>query len=256
MSEDCRLRAKRVFVVLLLIALLQACVSADSKEQQTRNEKASAVNVQLGIGYLQQNNLEVASEKLTKALRQNPNSPAANNAYAILQDRLGQTELAGEYYKKATELDPKDAGAANNYGRFLCMNGRELESEKYFKRALDNPLYSTPEVAYTNAAICLLRVQEVEPAKKYLLRALAERSDFSTALMALGGLYFDQGDYADAQLYLDRFHLVAQPTPRSLWLSIRTALALDPQADISALVKRLGTDFPDSREYELWKAFE
>jgi hypothetical protein len=33
-------------------------------------------------------------------------------------------------------------------------------------------------------------------------------------------------------------------------------LALDPQADISGLVKRLGTDFPDSREYDLWKAFE
>jgi type IV pilus assembly protein PilF len=256
MSEDCTLRTKRIVVVLLLGALLQACVSAESQQQQTQNEKASAVNVQLGIGYLQQNNLEVASEKLTKALRQDPNSPAANNAYAILQDRLGQKELAEQHYLKATELDPKDAGAANNYGRFLCMNGRELESEKYFKRALDNPLYSTPEVAYTNAAICLLRVQEVEQAKKYLLMALTEKSDFSTALIALGGLYFDLGDYADAQVYLDRFHLVAKATPRSLWLSIRTALALDPQADISGLVKRLGTDFPDSREYDLWKAFE
>jgi len=234
--------------------MLQACVAVD--EGQTQNEKASAVNVQLGIGYLQQGNLEVASEKLTKALRQDPDSASANNAYAILQDRLGQTELAEIHYKKATRLDPKDSGAANNYGRFLCMNGRELESEKYFNQALDNPLYSTPEVAYTNAAICLLRVEQVKPAKEYLRKALTEKSDFATALLAMGGLYFDEMDYANAQLYLDRFHLVAQPTPRSLWLSIRTALALDPEADISELVQRMGTDFPDSREYELWKAFE
>ena len=248
------MRAKRVFAVLLLGAMLQACVAVD--EGQTQNEKASAVNVQLGIGYLQQGNLEVASEKLTKALRQDPDSASANNAYAILQDRLGQTELAEIHYKKATRLDPKDSGAANNYGRFLCMNGRELESEKYFNQALDNPLYSTPEVAYTNAAICLLRVEQVKPAKEYLRKALTEKSDFATALLAMGGLYFDEMDYANAQLYLDRFHLVAQPTPRSLWLSIRTALALDPEADISELVQRMGTDFPDSREYELWKAFE
>jgi type IV pilus assembly protein PilF len=254
MLEDCRLRTKRVVAVLLLGALLQACVSVG--QDRTQNEKASAVNVQLGIGYLQQNNLEVASEKLTKALRQDPDSPAANNAYAILQDRLGETELAEYHYKKATQLDPKDAGAANNYGRFLCMHGRELESEKYFKRALDNPLYSTPEVAYTNAAICLLRVEQAEPAKKYLLSALNEKSDFSTALLALAGLYFDEDDYSNAQIYLDRFHLVSQPTPRSLWLAIRLVLTQDPPGDISELVQRLGTDFPDSREYELWKAFE
>jgi type IV pilus assembly protein PilF len=248
------LRAKRVIGLLLLSLLLPACVAVD--EGQTKNEKASAVNVQLGIGYLQQGNLEIASEKLTKALRQDPESASANNAYAILQDRLGQTELAEVHYKKATRLDPKDSGAANNYGRFLCMNGRELESEKYFNQALDNPLYNTPEVAYTNAAICLLRVERVKEAKEYLRKALTERSDFPTALLAMGGLYFDEDDYRTAQVYLDRFHLVAQPTPRSLWLSIRTALALDPQADISELVQRLGTDFPDSREYELWKAFE
>lgn len=248
------MHSKLVIGLLLLCGLLQACVSTD--KDQTQDEKASAINVQLGIGYLQQNNLVVASEKLTKALRQDPDSAAANNAYAILQDRLGQTELAEFHYKKATQLDPSDSGAANNYGRFLCMNGRELESEKYFIQALKNPLYSTPEVAYTNAAICLLRVEQVESAKTYLRKALTERSDFSTALLALGGLYFDQNDYANAQIYLDRYHLVAQPTPRSLWLSIRTALSLDPQADISQLVQRLGTDYPDSREYELWKAFE
>ena len=248
------MRAKRLVSVLLLGALLQACVAVDPGQSQ--NEKASAVNVQLGIGYLQQDNLEVASEKLLKALRQDPESAAAHNAYAILQDRLGQKELAEFHYQKATELDPKDSGAANNYGRFLCMNGREQESEKYFIQALDNPLYTTPEVAYTNAAICLLRVEQVKPAKEYLRKALTERSDFSTALLAMGGLYFDEMNYESAQLYLDRFHLVAQPTPRSLWLSIRTSLELDSHADISALVKRLGTDYPDSREYELWKAFE
>ena len=102
--------------------LLQACVSVNP--EQTQNEKASAVNVQLGIGYLQQNKLELASEKLTKALRQDPDSAAAHNAYAILQERLLQPEKAEFHYSRATELDPKDSQAANNYGAYLCRKAR------------------------------------------------------------------------------------------------------------------------------------
>ena len=245
------MRINKVVALLLLMGLLQACVAVDPG--QTQNEKASAVNVQLGIGYLQQNNLELASQKLTKALRQDPESASAHNAYAILQDRLDQLELAEYHYEKATKLDRKDSQAANNYGAFLCNNGRERESEKYFLQALDNPLYSTPEYAYTNAAVCLLKVDEVKSAKGYLRKALTERSDFATALLAMGGLLFDEQDYEGAKSYLDRYHLVAKPGPKSLWLSIQTAWKLNPDADVTELVERLKTDFPDSREYQTWK---
>lgn len=248
------MRINRKIVLLLLAVLLPACVAVDPG--QTQNEKASAVNVQLGIGYLQQNKLQLADEKLDKAIRQDPESASAHNAYAILQERLKQTDKAEYHYRRATELDPKDSQAANNYGTFLCRNGRELESEKYFMKALDNPLYSTPEYAYTNAAVCLLKVRQTEPAREYLRKALTERSDFGPALLAMGGLYFDEMDYANAQIYLDRFHRAAQPTPRSLWLAIRTSLSVDPDTDVSELVQRLGTDFPDSREYQLWKGLE
>ena len=245
------MRIDKIVALLLLMGLLQACVAVDPGP--TQNEKASAINVQLGIGYLQQNKLDLASQKLNKALRQDPESASAHNAFAILQDRLNQLDKAEYHYEKATKLDRNDSQAANNYGTFLCKNGRELESEKYFPQALDNPLYSTPEYAYTNAAVCLLKVDQVKPAKEYLRKALTERSDFAPALLTMGGLLFDEMDYEEARLYLDRYHLVAKPGPRSLWLSIQTALKLDPDADVSELVQRLQTDFPESREYQSWK---
>jgi type IV pilus assembly protein PilF len=251
MSGDCQLRIDKIVGLLLITVLLQACVAVDPGP--TQDEKASAVNVQLGIGYLQQNKLELASQKLTKALRQDPNSASVHNAYAILQERLNQLELAGYHYEKATKLDPNDSQSANNYGTFLCKNGRERESEKYFLQALKNPLYSTPEYAYTNAAVCLLKVDQVKPAKKYLVKALTERSDFAPALLAMGGLLFDEMNYQDAKEYLDRYHLVAKPSARSLWLSIQTAWKIDPDTDVSELVKRLQTDFLETQEYQFWK---
>ena len=245
------MRSDNPIILLLFCGLLQACVAVSPGP--TQNEKASAVNVQLGIGYLQQNKLELASEKLTKALRQDPESASAHNAYAILQERLKQTDKAEYHYRKATELDRNDAQAANNYGTFLCRNGREIESEKYFLRALDNPLYSTPEYAYTNAAVCLLKVNQAEPAIEYLRKALTQRSDFGPALLAMGGLYFDQMDYEKAKQYLDRYHLGSRPTARSLWMSIRAALQLNPETNVDELVQRLATDFPNSAEYRAWQ---
>jgi type IV pilus assembly protein PilF len=243
------LRIKAI-AILLLAVILQACVAVDP--QQTQNQKASAVNVQLGIGYLQQNKLELASEKLTKAVRQDPDSAAAHNAYAILQDRLQQYELAKYHYERATELDPDDSQAANNYGTFLCRRGREREAEEYFIQATRNPLYRTPEYAYTNAAICLQKIGETEDALEYLRKALAAKSDFAAALLAMADIKFEAGDYEAARLYVDRFHLVARPSAKSLWLAIQNTLQLDGRADISELVKQLETGFPDSKEYQAW----
>ena len=241
---------KRLVLLTLAIGLLQACVTVD--QQQSKNEKASAVNVQLGIGYLQQNKLELANEKLTKALSQNSDSAAAHNAYAILQERLLQPEKAEYHYSRATELDPQDSQAANNYGAYLCRTGREKESEKYFLRALDNPLYRTPEFAYTNAAICLLKVGERDQSKEYLRKALAAKSDFAPALLAMGDIAFEEGRFDNSKLYMDRYHLTNNPSARSLWLAIRATLELDADGDVSELGERLETEFPRSREAKQW----
>lgn len=248
------MQTKSLIMLLLLSGLLQACVAVDPAKG--RNEEASDVNTEMGLGYLQQNNYELASEKLLKALRQNPESVKANYVYAVLQDKLEQKELAELHYQKATELDPKNSEAANNFGAFLCRNGRQLESEKYFNQALENPLYKTPEYAYTNAAICMLQIDELQRGKEYLRKAIAAKSDFGPALVAMGEVLYKEQDYTNAKIYLDRYHLTSRASARSLWLAIRNTLELDDQGDIEELAQRLESDFPDSQEYLEWKQIQ
>ena len=213
----------RMRLLCLLIPLLSACVTVEKGPSDP--EKASAINVQLGIGYLQQNKLELANEKLLKALAYNPKSASAHNAYAILQDRLLVKDKAAYHYEKATTLDPQDSQAANNYGTFLCRNNQEAKSETYFLRALKNPLYRTPEFAYTNAALCFIKIGKKDKAVGYLSKALAANSNFPVALVTMGKVAFDDQNYKNAKLYLDRYHLVAKPSAKSLWLSIRIELS-------------------------------
>jgi len=237
-------------LLLAMVLILASCVTVNPRE--SNEVRASKINVQLGIGYMQQNNMELASEKLNKALRQDPKSAAAHNAYAILQDRLLQFDKADLHYKKATKLDPQNSPAANNYGVFLCRNKREAKAEKYFLQALKNPLYKTPEFAYTNAALCLIKIDQNEKAMEYLRKALAARSDFPRALYAMGKLVFDQDNFSEAKQYLDRYHRVAKPTAASLWLSIRSELELNSSINIDELAETLGSDFPNSDEYQSW----
>lgn len=240
----------RIFFIFMISVVLSACVTDGGRTPD--NKKASAINVQLGIGYLQQNNLELASQKLNKALKQDPDSAAAHNAFGILQERLLQNDKAEYHYKRATEIDPENSEASNNFGAFLCRNKREADSEKYFLKALENPLYRTPEFAYTNAAICLLRIEQRGRARDYLQKALVARSNFPTALIALARLEFEEDNFSESKLYIDRFHRVAEPTANSLWLAIRTELQMDSNRDVEELSQKLKTNFPDSEEYKSW----
>jgi type IV pilus assembly protein PilF len=247
------LHIKTIAILLPLIALLQACVAVDP--QPTQNEKASAVNVELGVGYMQQNNLELANEKLLKAIRQDPKSVRAHYIYAMLQDRLLQPEKAEDNYKIALELDPKNSEANNNYGAFLCRQGRELEAEDYFMKALENPLYKTPEFAYTNAAVCLLKAGVRDRAKTYLRKALATKSDFAPALLPLSEVLFEEGDHANARFYLRRLHQVSKPTAKSLWLAIRNEIELGGagSGEVDRLGEELQRNFADSAEFREWQ---
>ena len=210
--------------------------------------------MQLGIGYMQQNKLELANEKLLKALAYNSKSASAHNAYAMLQDRLLIKDKAAYHYEKATSLDPLDSQAANNYGTFLCRNNQEAKSETYFLRALKNPLYRTPEFAYTNAALCLIKIGQKDKAAEYLTKALTANSNFPVALLTMGNIVFESLNFKEAKLYLDRYHLVAKPSAKSLWLSIRIELELNKNQDVDELSEQLQTNFPNSDEYNSWLA--
>ena len=245
----------RAGLLVLLLPILTACVTVGG-EPPAQNEKASAINVQLGIGYMEQNNFAQANQKLLKALRQNPDSATAHYVYAILQDQLMEKEVAGKHYKIAVELDPNDSAAANNYGKYLCLNEREAESEKYFLSALNNPLYRTPEIAYTNAGLCLLEMSEKTKAKTYFTKALAAKSNFGSALIEMSTLEMDEGKFDAAKLYIDRFHLVDRPTARSLWLAIRVERGINGASNVEELGQQLESEFPNSAELKSWLALK
>jgi type IV pilus assembly protein PilF len=191
---------------LFLISSLSGCAAG------VNEPKASDYNSELGVRYLQQGRLKLADEKLRKSLAQNPNSAQSNHYFALLQQRLGQDKLADFHYKKAVRITPKDPDLRNNYGSFLCKTNHAQASVAQFLAAISNPLYSTPEFAYTNAGICLRKASSANnaQAEKYFLLALEKKVSFPSALLELSKLYSDQGNRAKAQQFMMRYKNVTQ----------------------------------------------
>ncbi len=233
-------------LLFLLSSLLSACTGAID------SEKASTANAELGIRYLQQGRLKLANEKLIKALEQNPSSVQSNHYFALLQQRLGQTKQATKYFNKAISLSPKDPELRNNYGSFLCKTNHPQEAVKQFLTAIKDPLYDTPEFAYTNAGICLREANKSNDAQAetYFRLALKKRASFPSALLQMAKLYYDRRNYPKAQAFMLRYENVGKSSPEALKLCSTINVKMGDNAKAQSCRSTLLRLFPSSSEAE------
>ena len=223
-------------------------LSACSTTADVKSNKASNYNSDLGIHYLQKGRLNLANEKLLKALKQNPNSAQSNHYYAILQQKLGNNKKAGRYFLKSINLKPKDPEIRNNYGSFLCDTGRPQAAVKQFTAAINDPLYRTPEFAYTNAGICLRKTNNDAQAETYFRQALKKKSAFPSALLEMAKLYSDRGNFPRAQAFMLRYESVGQSSPEALDLCNKINIKMGDHAKASSCKSTLLRLFPSSKE--------
>lgn len=252
-SRSRRHRAKvAAAMALLAAAALTGCVSTQGYSGgEASPTEAARFNTQLGVGYMEQGNNDLAMQKLQRALKEDPNLPEAHTSIALLFARLGESRRADRHYRRALELAPDDPSVQNAYGVFLCRHGKAAESEKYFLDAARNPVYPTPEAAYTNAGVCLVKIGRNEQAERYFRSALKSRPDYPDALWQLANLSFSQHKYLETRAFLQRFmaHNV-KPHAEVLWLAARNERALGSAPDAARYARELIARFPRSREAE------
>jgi len=240
------------------LALGAACASkphvtapvsqAEPLSRTAQMAQAATYNTELGVAYMQRGELGVAKEKLERALKENPRDPDAHSAMALLDERLGNAAGADSEFHEALHLAPQDPDLANNYGAYLCRAHREEEGVKRLLAVANNPLYRTPEAAYTNAAVCLRTVHRDAEAEQDLKRALLLRPSFAEAVFQLSNLELQQGKLGEARERLDRYIATYSATPDLLVLGLRIAHAQGDRAAEQRYEQRLRLDFPDSQQ--------
>lgn len=226
-----------------ILALLLAACAANQQHKEKAHE-AAVYNVQLGLAYMNQGDLERAKDKLDRALSQDPDNADVRSARATLFARLNQKDKADEEFRAALRLAPHDPRMVNNYAVYLCENGRYDEGVKRFLEAANNRLYPTPEAAYTNAGVCLRAAKRDDEARVNFGRALQLKPNFAEAQFQLANLQFEHGEFAPARAGIDSFMGTYNATADLLLLGVRVARAQGDRLAAQRYARKLQLDFP------------
>jgi type IV pilus assembly protein PilF len=236
--------------VVSVLMVLAACVTTRSPHLSDNHAAADAAadNVQLAMAYMQEGNLARAKEKLDRAEREDAANPNVHSVYALFYERIKDQKKAESEFREALRLAPGDPGQLNIYGVYLCRQHRVDEGVTKMLQVANNPLYRTPEAAYTNIGVCLLTAHRDDEAESAFRRALAARPDFAEGAYQLADTELVHGRALEARERVDKFLKQYDATPDLLLLGWRASRILGDAAGAAQYAKTLRVDFPNSEQ--------
>jgi type IV pilus assembly protein PilF len=239
------------WVTVLTVCLLSGCVSSDGSKPLKREdptEAAAKTNIQLGVAYLQQGNYPLAKEKLERSLKQNPKDPDVHTTLGLLYDRVGESKLADKHFREALRLAPDKPDISNNYAIYLCKNGRVDDAVERFAAVASSKYYRTPEVALTNAGVCLKEAKRLDEAQQRFVGAIKARPNYSEATVQLANLHIERGQLPEARKVVDTYLGAFRPNPDVLFAGVTLARAAKDKMSEEKYSRTLRLEFPDSAQ--------
>lgn len=241
-----RIAPARVLLLVAASGCVLGCVNNSSQVTKPQPDRASQINLELGIEHFKKGNLSEAKDKIDRAVEQNPRNAKAQATAGLLYDRLGETKKADSHFERAISLDPKDPDIANNYAAFLCKNGRYDRGEKVALQAATNPLYKNPEISYVNAGNCARTAGVLERAEENYRKAIAVQPRFAPALNELTEVKLMQKDYMSARGFYQRYMELSRTSAETLWMCVRIERGLHNAPVANNCASRLKNEYPSS----------
>jgi len=242
----------RMIAATLAVALA-GCVATTKDgskplKQEPQEITASKYNIQLGTAYMQQGNYALAKDKLERALKQNTKDPDVHTSLGLLYDRTGDPKLADKHFREALRLAPDKPDLVNNYAIYLCKNGRVDEGVERFTAVANNKFYRTPEVALTNAGVCLLSVKRLDEASQRFAAAIRAKPNYSDATVQLASVQLQRNQVAEARTVVDAYLNAFRPDPDVLLTAVNVARAAKDRMSEEKYSRALRLEFPDSAQ--------
>ena len=256
----------KVTLTLAALLVLSGCASEGGNEAlHSRTEAApegqqiaemgaprerARIHTELAAAYYELGNMGVALEEARMALAADESYAPAYNVLGLVHMDLKETAQAEANFIRALRIAPNDPDANHNYGWFLCQNGRDDHGVKYFRAAVRNPLYASPQKSYALAGVCAMRRNSHQEAVEYLERALRLDPAYLSAVLPLAEARYRRGELEMARGLVTRYNRAVNPTAESLWLALRIERRLGDKSAENGYAEQLRRRFSGSAEFQ------
>lgn len=235
----------------LLLVLLAACSGngPDAPGKRQRAEETARIQTQLALEYMRIGDYRAAVQTAGEAVANDAHSQQAWLVRAQIYQALGMDGGAESSFRRALDLNPDSAEANNNYGWFLCSRKNLPErAAAYFDKALADPTYPSPQVAYLNHGICSAKAGRYTAAADYLARALRIAPDFAAAQKEWLKVKLLSGNVREARQLWQDYSARRVLGAEDLWLGRQIAEASGDTAAVQEFENRIRVEFPYSEE--------
>lgn len=150
-QKSVRVKNLKYFGVILaavLVVLTAGCAGVDKKQQEL--QKTSEWHYEMGAGYFEAGEIPLAIRELTFALEANPDHEQSHYLMGFIYMGRRNYTKAVTHFREVLRVNPKYHFAKNNLGTVYLAMGRWEEAEEVYLELLDEPLYTTPELAHNN----------------------------------------------------------------------------------------------------------
>jgi len=249
----------RLLAPLALALLVAACASKEPaapaipeplpapKPQEVSPQRRAELHTELGAGYYERGQMDIALDELNEAVKLDPNYARAYNIFGLIYAVLGETAKAEQSFQRALALAPQDPEIRQNWGFYLCTHGRPRDSLAEFDAAIRNPLYKTPEIPLVNAGRCAAAAGDPRLAVTYFRRARTLAANNDAALLGLAQIAYREARNEEARRLIKSMRQAILP-PVALYLGMCVERRLGDRQAETSYVTQLKNRYPDADE--------
>ena len=244
-------------------ALLGACQSAPSahraaaaraaaaavKPQEVSPKERAKLHAELGAGYYERGQMDVALEELNEAATLDPNNARIYNIYGLVYAMLGENAKAEQNFQRALALAPQDSEIRHNWGWYLCSNGRPRESIPEFELALSQSAVQDAGGRAGQRRTVQSRLRRHRGRRQLLPpRRRRPRANNAGAIYGLALMAYRQGRQDEARGWIKRLTQQPPAPPEALYLGMCIERKQGDRSAEQSYISQLRNRYPDSAE--------
>ncbi len=240
--------------IVLGALILVGCSSTGGAEQKSAQPAQPAAgyrlsetgkrDLNLAQGYLGLDQLDKASEWVNKALASDPKSAEVHALAGMIAARKGDLKKAGAEFDRALKLAPNNGAILNAHASWICEQGQAEQADREFALALQDPTYTRPVQALSNAGKCALGTGQLIKAEGYFRRALVMAPEDRSLLYLMADTELKLGKIMEAQAFIQRRDDM-ESDAQTLALAARIEDAAGNGIAAARYRKRLQIEFPE-----------